>query len=483
MGMPKQMGAYNCVVPFYDVGKEFDWMANTARNLPVTIDNEVWPSTEHYFHAMKYPGNTPAEKQYRDEIKKLGSQPLQSMRTFPQDVRKIASNIAGLPPFNAAAWDGHPPALDGISHEVMRKAVKAKLDQYPQHAAELDALPEDAIIVEATGNDKKWADGNDGTGTNHLGIIYKELQLERRGYDKEEAQKKAFDDYQVFNADRPANTSLYGLPDSKKQKQPVKETPKERVLTHLKWAQAIDLKVTEDKSKAGIAYGVELTFITPAAAQDFAQKSKIDPKDVKNATVTLDSVQAQELFKRSNVAMYGRRNPRPMFQALLYDHLQLTPQKTPRITPDNASDAVKAASVAISHAVRADLKRPSIAGDVEQEPIIRKGNQKGTFKFAFNDPTMAVELIEKLRAAGIDRENITCHALDNPPENFPMPPNGIIVRIEGNKMPAGIAGLDGFEDIVKNETMKILNRYFPKDASNKMEAIMAPPQPSMKMHP
>jgi predicted NAD-dependent protein-ADP-ribosyltransferase YbiA (DUF1768 family) len=205
--MPRRVPPnYDCVVGFYKDGQEFDWMANTKR-LPspgfVEIDGKRWPTTEHYFQAMKFPGNV----QYQAAIRNYNG----SFRNFPDFARDTASN---LKLGNPVGWESTPStALNGRSHEVMRKAVRAKMDQYPQYAAQLDGLPADAIIVEATKNDKKWGDGNDGSGRNHLGIIYKELQLERRGLPPATANQMAYDGYQSFNRVRQGR-SIYSYPDS-----------------------------------------------------------------------------------------------------------------------------------------------------------------------------------------------------------------------------------------------------------------------------
>lgn len=64
--MPRQVGSYSCVIGFYQVGQEFDWMANTYQ-LPrpaVMIDGKPWKTTEHYFQAMKYPDN----EEYKNNI-------------------------------------------------------------------------------------------------------------------------------------------------------------------------------------------------------------------------------------------------------------------------------------------------------------------------------------------------------------------------------------------------------------------------------
>src|SRR5688500_1442159 len=66
--MPRKVGDYNSVVAFYNVGQEFDWMANTFRNDPVIIDTIPWPTTEQYFQAQKFTGNSVKEQQYRQFI-------------------------------------------------------------------------------------------------------------------------------------------------------------------------------------------------------------------------------------------------------------------------------------------------------------------------------------------------------------------------------------------------------------------------------
>lgn len=236
--MPRKADKYT-VVAFYHKNAEFGWMANTYQGYPVKIKDEssgeiiTWPTTEHYFQAMKFPGNTPQEKEYRRQILEYND----PLSQFPAKAKAIAGKI-----FSAdlkqhwQQWDGTSGQMNGRKHQVMRTAIRAKIEQHPQLKAELLTLPPDCIIAEATANDKNWGDGNNGTGTNHLGIIWME-ELRRLHNLRENNQllpNAAATDYEAFNKTRTgkslydfplmtktakANTqaSVYKLPESKKK--------------------------------------------------------------------------------------------------------------------------------------------------------------------------------------------------------------------------------------------------------------------------
>lgn len=194
--MLKIVGAYSNVVTFYDVEGEFGWMANTHRDYPVMIDGIIWPTVEHYFQAMKFPGDSPTATAYRQAILTYAGRHSE----LPSYAKQLSTQ-QGLQR-DWKAWDGTPPRLNGEKHEVMRKAISAKLDQYPQLNNILYQLPSTAIVVEASDNNI-WGDGNDGSGTNHLGILYMaQLRHLRTGDDLIDAERQALKHYKAFNTYR-----------------------------------------------------------------------------------------------------------------------------------------------------------------------------------------------------------------------------------------------------------------------------------------
>lgn len=61
----------------------------------------------------------------------------------------------------------------------MRKAVRAKFQQYGE-LSELLLSTGEENIVEHTTNDSDWGDGGDGSGRNMLGRILMEVRVELR---------------------------------------------------------------------------------------------------------------------------------------------------------------------------------------------------------------------------------------------------------------------------------------------------------------
>lgn len=115
------------------------------------IDGITYPSSEHYFQAMKFEGT-----QYAEYIRNCNT-PYQSAkegrrRDFPL----------------RADWYG-------VKEQYMWKALYAKFTTISECYYALMNTG-NAILVEHTKNDRYWADGGDGTGLNRLGILLMELR-------------------------------------------------------------------------------------------------------------------------------------------------------------------------------------------------------------------------------------------------------------------------------------------------------------------
>jgi len=111
---------------------------------PVTIGGSLFPTSEHYFQAMKFEG-TP----YFEEVRCCGS---------PGESAKMGRR-RDLP---------LRPDWEVIKNSVMFDVCLAKFTQHPQLTKVLLST-EDAKLVEHTRNDRYWGDGGDGTGGNWLG--------------------------------------------------------------------------------------------------------------------------------------------------------------------------------------------------------------------------------------------------------------------------------------------------------------------------
>jgi len=138
------------VIKFYSISDEFGEFSNFAK-FPVKIKKKTWPTSEHYFQAMKFDS-----KEIQEKIRKC-KRPDEAARIGRDRKLKIKKN-----------WDSS-------RDNVMREVVKAKFTQYEELKALLLSTG-DAKLIEHTKNDDYWADGGDGKGKNMLGKILMEVR-------------------------------------------------------------------------------------------------------------------------------------------------------------------------------------------------------------------------------------------------------------------------------------------------------------------
>jgi N-glycosidase YbiA len=121
---------------------------------PITLDDQRWPTTEHYFQAQKFAAPK-LQAQIRDA-------------KGPGDAARLGRRLSGLRP----DWED-------VKEQVMLDALQAKFTQHPKLAALLLSTG-DAPLVERTKNDHYWGDGGDGSGRNRLGVLLMQLRDELR---------------------------------------------------------------------------------------------------------------------------------------------------------------------------------------------------------------------------------------------------------------------------------------------------------------
>lgn len=142
------------VVNFYRVDDDFGEFSNFAA-YPIVIDGERWPTSEHYFQAMKF-----EDAAYRKEIRQTNS-PMIAARLGRSRKVKLRRD-----------WES-------VKVSVMRTALQAKFTQH----AELQTLlltTGDAKLMEHTANDSYWGDGGNGSSKNMLGQLLMELRTQLR---------------------------------------------------------------------------------------------------------------------------------------------------------------------------------------------------------------------------------------------------------------------------------------------------------------
>ncbi len=141
-------------IKFYLVNEAFGELSNFAR-FRIFLDERSWPTSEHYFQAMKF-----ASKDDQEDIWK-SSTPKEAAEKGRDRKRKLKTN-----------WDS-------LRDNVMRDAVWAKFTQHGS-LKELLLSTGDAKLIEHTRNDAYWGDGGDGMGKNRLGKILMEVRKKLR---------------------------------------------------------------------------------------------------------------------------------------------------------------------------------------------------------------------------------------------------------------------------------------------------------------
>ena len=139
------------VINFYSVTDEYGEFSNFA-TYPIKLKGKVWPTSEHYFQAMKFESASD-----QNEIRKAKT-PMEAARKGRDGKRKLKRN-----------WES-------MKDNVMRDAVFAKFDQH-SNLKQLLLSTNDAKLVEHTENDDYWGDGGNGKGKNMLGRILVEVRI------------------------------------------------------------------------------------------------------------------------------------------------------------------------------------------------------------------------------------------------------------------------------------------------------------------
>jgi N-glycosidase YbiA len=120
----------------------------------ITIDDISYPTTEHYFQAMKYIDND-------EYFEKIRSASTPGKAAIMGRNRKIPIR---------KDWEK-------VKNKIMRKAIRAKFSQNKKLRKAL-VKTEGFKLIEHTKNDSYWGDGGDGTGKNMLGKILVKIRKE-----------------------------------------------------------------------------------------------------------------------------------------------------------------------------------------------------------------------------------------------------------------------------------------------------------------
>src|SRR4028118_20621 len=132
-------------INFYSTKDEFGQFSNFSKH-PFEADGVIWPTSEHYFQALKF-----EDKDYQERI-----------RTTPSAMIAARLGRSRKVPIRSD-WEE-------TKDEVMLRAVRAKFQAHAELKELLLSTGEEEII-EKTTKDYYWGCGTDGTGKNMLGII------------------------------------------------------------------------------------------------------------------------------------------------------------------------------------------------------------------------------------------------------------------------------------------------------------------------
>ncbi|MDY3560701.1 NADAR family protein [Gemmata sp. JC673] len=142
------------VINFYSTTGEYGCFSNFSRH-PVFVRGKRWPTSEHFFQAMKFEGTE------HEERVRLAKRPMDAANMGRDRKRPLRRD-----------WER-------VKERIMLDALRAKFTQHEELKAVLLGTG-NAILVEQTANDSYWGDGGDGSGKNRLGQLLMRLREELR---------------------------------------------------------------------------------------------------------------------------------------------------------------------------------------------------------------------------------------------------------------------------------------------------------------
>lgn len=140
----------NTPVKFYSRKNPFGEFSNFAL-FPITVDEKLWGTSEHYYQAHKYD-----TKDLQEYVRAAGSPEEAAKRGRQKDLPKRKN------------WKQ-------VKDEIMYKALVAKYTQH-ENLKKLLLSTGSAPIIEHTKRDKYWGDAGDGSGLNKLGKMLVDIR-------------------------------------------------------------------------------------------------------------------------------------------------------------------------------------------------------------------------------------------------------------------------------------------------------------------
>lgn len=288
---------------------------------PLLKENILWKTTEHFFQAQKIIDKT-TRMRFIDDMSSLG----------PNECRTRVNQ-----------YQPHDPNWHHMTKEnVMLIALRSKYDQCSQIRTLLNPLHNIPIVEDTAGanySDDFWGCGWNGTGQNKLGELWMQVLFEKRdGLTSQDASTKAL---QLQQQAREALALLGHRRGTLLQNTPNVQTtsvqnsfqnqshqsaaggndfytdPHSAINRVLRATDATSVSLRDDANRPGKKM-VALKFAQPMNAQTFSAQHGNAPR-AGNDTVLLGENRAPVVFQNLNIPIHGRRNPRPMLHALVYE--------------------------------------------------------------------------------------------------------------------------------------------------------------------
>lgn len=183
--IPKQIKFYDHKDPYYEFSNFYGILQDPSFQL--TIDEQSWTSTEHYYQAMKFmgPNATDQSIQYAQLIRTTDT-PGKVFMLGRQKIRKDFASIWKHSKQNTQTINNLVQTSldqkisvrsdwDLVKDHIMKQANEAKYTQNEKLRLILLST-QNALLIEHTKRDNYWGDGGDGTGLNRLGQILMEIR-------------------------------------------------------------------------------------------------------------------------------------------------------------------------------------------------------------------------------------------------------------------------------------------------------------------
>lgn len=337
---------------FYSSGQPYDVFSNTT-HIPVTLElnGQMFSagSTEAVFQGLKGLGIPNRDANARNLIVDTRT-PLSSLRTKAEN---LGFNALGKNEIYNQSLNGGAAGIITVKEEVMYQLLLAKASQHPRIAkALLETGSVDIVentFINKKYNDEFWGNGHSRKGRNALGKAWmrvrstfnKELQnggiRQRFGLSDDLAHRLGLRSHR--RGSQYGNTTI-----TLRQLQRIKSASTVAELNHnqnnknnqnnkriarnhyhkkheafdrvKKATQAMTVSLVDDINIPNKKV-LKILFKDKRMARRFATFSGNAP--LQGRTVFLGERRAQIIFKKLNIDTHGRRNPRTMWKALIYE--------------------------------------------------------------------------------------------------------------------------------------------------------------------